>query len=45
MHIAAHGIFDPEAPESSRLLLAPGGGNDGRLDMMEIFDDLDLVRL
>ena len=48
LHIASHGEFNPEAPLLSCLRLAPGGGEDGRLETQEIFDlDLsaDLVAL
>jgi tetratricopeptide (TPR) repeat protein len=36
IHLAAHGRVDPLAPERSHLLLAPGEGEDGRLEAAEI---------
>jgi tetratricopeptide (TPR) repeat protein len=36
IHLAAHGRVDPLAPERSHLLLAPGEGDDGRLEAAEI---------
>jgi CHAT domain-containing protein len=30
LHLAAHGSFVPEAPTTSHIALAPGGGHDGR---------------
>jgi tetratricopeptide (TPR) repeat protein len=41
LHIASHGEFNPGAPLQSCLRLAPGEGEDGRLEAREIFD-LDL---
>jgi CHAT domain-containing protein len=38
VHLACHGIFDASNPMFSSLFLAPGGGEDGRLEMLEIFD-------
>ncbi len=38
LHFAVQGLFVPEAPLNSSLLLAPGGsGDDGRLSAAEIF--------
>jgi hypothetical protein len=47
LHIAAHGIFVPESPLFSSLKLAPGDGEDGSLQVHEVWDRLDLghVRL
>ncbi len=42
LHIAAHGIYDPANPLFSRIVLAPGGGRDGNLEVHEILTDLDL---
>ncbi|HEX4963430.1 MAG TPA: CHAT domain-containing tetratricopeptide repeat protein [Thermoanaerobaculia bacterium] len=36
LHVAAHGVYDAAHPLFSRLELAPGGGEDGRLEMQEI---------
>jgi hypothetical protein len=42
LHIASHGEFNPDEPLLSCLRLAPGGGEDGRLETREIFNlDLD----
>ena len=48
LHLASHGQFDPEAPLSSRLLLAPGEGEDGSLTVDELYGlrlNADLVTL
>jgi CHAT domain-containing protein len=37
LHIAAHGRYDRKEPLKSALLLAPDGGNDGDLEMVEVF--------
>lgn len=37
LHFATHGIFDPEKPMQSSLLLAKGEGHDGILTASEIF--------
>jgi hypothetical protein len=37
LHLAVHGLIDEEAPARSALLLAPGGGDDGVLQMNEVF--------
>jgi len=42
LHVAAHGIYRPENPRFSYLALAAGGDHDGRLEMHEIFEELDL---
>jgi CHAT domain-containing protein len=41
LHFATHGELNERDPLGSSLLLAPGGGNDGRLEVREIFG-LDL---
>ncbi len=41
LHLACHGRLDPKLPLNSGLSLAPGGGEDGRLEVHEIFG-LDL---
>jgi len=38
LHIATHGISDQSAPLFSALLLAPGNGEDGLLEVREIID-------
>jgi CHAT domain-containing protein len=38
IHFASHGEYRPEAPLSSCLRLAPGNGEDGRLEASEVFD-------
>ncbi|HZH78567.1 MAG TPA: CHAT domain-containing protein [Archangium sp.] len=46
LHVAAHGELDPESPLFSRLLLAPGGGEDGALTVGEVYGlDLSASRL
>jgi len=43
IHLATHGIFDPNRPFNSALLLSPTDGDNGRLTASEIFDlDLDV---
>jgi CHAT domain-containing protein len=42
LHIAAHGIYEPEDPLFSRLGLAPSQGYDGNLEVHEILSGLDL---
>jgi CHAT domain-containing protein len=42
LHIAAHGLQDPDNPRESYLALAAGGGHDGRLTMGEILEEVDL---
>jgi len=37
IHFACHAVFEPEAPLFSALLLSPEQGNDGRLEVQEIF--------
>jgi CHAT domain-containing protein len=36
LHVAAHAVVVPASPAESRLLLAPGGGEDGALTVREI---------
>jgi CHAT domain-containing protein/tetratricopeptide (TPR) repeat protein len=43
VHLAAHGAFNAVAPLFSRLWLAPGGEEDGRLNVHEVYG-LDLDR-
>jgi CHAT domain-containing protein len=43
VHLAAHGAFNQAAPLFSRLWLAPGGEEDGRLNVHEVYG-LDLNR-
>ena len=43
VHLAAHGSFNQAAPLFSRLWLAPGGEEDGRLNVHEVYG-LDLDR-
>ncbi|MFN2167513.1 MAG: CHAT domain-containing protein, partial [Anaerolineae bacterium] len=43
VHLAAHGTFNPVAPLFSRLWLAAGGEEDGRLNVHEVYG-LDLDR-
>ncbi len=38
VHLAAHAVLDDERPERSAVLLAPGDGEDGFLQMKEIVD-------
>jgi CHAT domain-containing protein len=48
LHFASHGLFRPDAPLASGLMLAPEGGRDGMLTVSEIYDmalDADLVTL
>ncbi|MCB1693793.1 MAG: CHAT domain-containing protein [Pseudomonadales bacterium] len=48
IHIASHGVFVPDRPLSSRLLLASDSQNDGNLTVPELYDlrlDADLVTL
>lgn len=37
VHIAGHGVFDAGQPLDSRLLLAPGGGDNGELRVGELY--------
>jgi tetratricopeptide (TPR) repeat protein len=37
VHLACHGLVDPERPALSALALTPGQGGDGRLTVLEIF--------
>jgi len=41
VHLATHGQLSEEDPLSSAMLLVPGGGEDGRLEVREVFG-LDL---
>ena len=43
LHLAVHGGFKPGAPLFSRLWLSPGGEEDGRLNIYEVYG-LDLGR-
>ncbi|WP_019616509.1 CHAT domain-containing protein [Psychromonas ossibalaenae] len=48
LHFASHGIFDPEQPLSSGLLLAKDQSNDGMLTVRELYElnlNADLVTL
>lgn len=46
IHLAVHGSFNTTAPLFSRLWLAPGGGQDGSLNVFEVYDlDLDQTSL
>lgn len=48
LHLASHGVFDPENPLGSGLLLAKDQANDGVLTVSELFElnlDADLVTL
>ena len=36
LHLATHGVLDPAAPERSYIVLAPDGGDDGKLGYLEI---------
>jgi CHAT domain-containing protein len=38
LHFACHGEYIPKAPLASSIRLAPGNGEDGRLEAGEIFD-------
>jgi tetratricopeptide (TPR) repeat protein len=42
VHLAAHGIYDPDNPLFSRVALAPGDARDGSLTVDEILSSLDL---
>ncbi len=42
LHIAAHGVLDEQEPRNSYLALAEDEGQDGHLEMGEIFDELRL---
>lgn len=37
VHLATHGVFDPNSPLQSRLLLAQDGSNDGNLTVAELY--------
>ena len=49
VHVAAHGEFNPVAPQFSRIYLAPDDENDGYLEVREVFNlelpQTDLVTL
>jgi CHAT domain-containing protein len=48
LHFASHGVFDPENPLDSALLLARDDKNDGRLTVGELYEirmDADLITL
>ncbi len=38
IHLASHGVFNPDAPLQSRLFLAADAANDGLLTVPEIYD-------
>lgn len=42
LHIAAHGVYDPDNPLFSRIALTPGEKHDGFLEVHEILTGLDL---
>lgn len=42
LHIAAHAVIDPARPLFSHIGLSPGEGEDGKLEVHEVFD-LDLT--
>jgi tetratricopeptide (TPR) repeat protein len=43
LHLSTHGFYDVHSPLFSHLLLTPGGGEDGRLDVYEVYNrGLDL---
>lgn len=42
LHLAAHGIYDPDNPRLSHIALAADDGNDGRLEVGELLDEIDL---
>ncbi|HYI07474.1 MAG TPA: CHAT domain-containing tetratricopeptide repeat protein [Thermoanaerobaculia bacterium] len=43
IHIAAHARYDSEHPLFSRVSLAPGGGRDGNLEVIDVLSELDLT--
>lgn len=43
IHLAAHGSYDEDNPLFSRIVLAPGDGRDGNLEVHEILTELDLT--
>ena len=43
LHLAAHGIYQPQVPYFSHIALAEGEGLDGRLEVGEISSSLDLT--
>ncbi len=48
LHFASHGVFDPEKPLASGLMLAKDDENDGMLTVSELYEsklDADLVTL
>ncbi len=48
VHLASHGVFNPERPLDSALVLAPDARNDGRLTVSELYElqlHADLVTL
>lgn len=48
LHFATHGVFEPDAPLTSGLLLAKGNESDGRLTVSDLYKlrfDADLVML
>lgn len=48
LHLASHGEFNPDEPLQSRMLLAPGDGEDGNLTVDELYTlrlNADMVTL
>jgi len=48
IHLASHGEFNPDTPQSSRMLLSSDAANDGNLTISEIYDlslNADMVTL
>ncbi len=48
LHLASHGQFNPDQPLQSRMLLAPGDGEDGNLNVDELYTlrlNADMVTL
>ncbi len=48
LHLASHGEFNSQSPLQSRMLLAPGDGEEGNLTVSELYDltlNADLVTL
>jgi len=43
VHVAAHGLYDPASPLFSRIVLAPGGDQDGNLTVQDILSNVDLT--
>jgi CHAT domain-containing protein/tetratricopeptide (TPR) repeat protein len=45
LHVAAHNVPVPGDPRMSYLALTPDGRHDGKLEMREIFEELDLEQV